>query len=134
MGYDVIVPFQHERRPDFSARPCGSPDSDFSAQLVCWFRIFRAVDLADQPDAGSDDLTDIRPAQVFHSAADTEYGSSLLIVWTEAIVLTVLFDSIAAGLGGMCLSLSLGVAMFILAGIALVGFMAVRIWRWWMHG
>ena len=52
----------------------------------------------------------------------------------EAIVLAVLFTSIAAGLGGMYLSLALGVAMFILAGIALIGFMAVRVWRWWMHG
>lgn len=52
----------------------------------------------------------------------------------EAIVLTVLFSSIAAGLGGMYLSLALGIGMFILAGIALVGFMAVRVWRWWMHG
>ena len=52
----------------------------------------------------------------------------------EAIVLTVLFGSIAAGLGGMYLSLALGIAMFILAGIAFVGFMAVRVWRWWMHG
>ena len=52
----------------------------------------------------------------------------------EAIVLAVLFGSIAAGLGGMYLSIALGVAMFILAGIALTGFMAVRVWRWWMHG
>ena len=52
----------------------------------------------------------------------------------EAIVLTVLFSSIAAGLGGMYLPPALGVAMFILAGIALIGFMAVRVWRWWMHG
>ena len=52
----------------------------------------------------------------------------------EVIALTALFGSIAAGLGGMYLSLGLGIAMFILAGIALVGFMAVRIWRWWMHG
>ena len=52
----------------------------------------------------------------------------------EAIVLTALFGSIAAGLGGMYLSLGLGIAMFILAGIALIGFMVVRIWRWWMHG
>ena len=52
----------------------------------------------------------------------------------EAVVLTMLFASIAAGLGGMYLSLALGVAMFILAGIALIGFMAVRVWRWWMHG
>ena len=52
----------------------------------------------------------------------------------EAIVLTVLFASIAAGLGGMYLSLTLGIVMFILAGIALVGFMGVRVWRWWMHG
>ena len=52
----------------------------------------------------------------------------------EAIALMALFGSIAAGLGGMYLSLGLGIAMFILAGIALVGFMAVRVWRWWMHG
>ena len=52
----------------------------------------------------------------------------------EAIVLTALFGSIAAGLGGMYLSLALGIGMFILAGISLVGFMAVRVWRWWMHG
>jgi len=52
----------------------------------------------------------------------------------EAIVLTVLFCSIAAGLGVMYLSLALGMAMFILAGIAFVGFMVVRVWRWWMHG
>ena len=52
----------------------------------------------------------------------------------EAIVLAVLFASIAAGLGGMYLSLMLGIVMFILAGIALVGFMVVRVWRWWMHG
>ncbi len=52
----------------------------------------------------------------------------------EAIVLAVHFASIAAGLGGMYLSLMLGIVMFILAGIALVGFMSVRVWRWWMHG
>ena len=52
----------------------------------------------------------------------------------EVIVLAVLFSSIAAELGGMYLSLALGVAIFIVAGIALIGFMAVRIWRWWMHG
>ncbi|MBQ6599499.1 MAG: hypothetical protein IJH79_18280 [Lentisphaeria bacterium] len=60
--------------------------------------------------------------------------SAKSIKLAEAIVLTVLFGSIAAGLGGMYLSLALGVAMFILAGIALIGFMAVRVWRWWMHG
>ena len=52
----------------------------------------------------------------------------------EVIALTALFSSIAAGLGGMYLSLALGIAMFILAGVALVGFMVVRVWRWWMHG
>ena len=52
----------------------------------------------------------------------------------EAIVLTVLFCSIAVGLGGMYLSLALGITMFILAGIALISFMAVRVGRWWMHG
>ena len=36
----------------------------------------------------------------------------------EVIVLAVLFASIAAGLGGMYLSLALGIAMFIIAGIA----------------
>ena len=52
----------------------------------------------------------------------------------EAIVLTILFGSIAAGLGGMYLSFALGIGMFILAGIAFVGFMVVRIRRWWLHG
>ena len=56
------------------------------------------------------------------------------IKFAEVIALTALFGGIAAGLGGMYLSLPLGIAMFILAGIALVGFMAVRVWRWWMHG
>ena len=60
--------------------------------------------------------------------------TSKSIKLAEAIVLTVLFCSIAAGLGGMYLSLALGIGMFIIAGIAFVGFMAVRIWRWWMHG
>ena len=60
--------------------------------------------------------------------------TSKSIKLAEAIVLAVLFSSIAAGLGGMYLSLALGVAMFIIAGIAFVGFMAVRVWRWWMHG
>ena len=60
--------------------------------------------------------------------------TSKSIKLAETIVLTVLFCSIAAGLGGMYLSLVLGVAMFIIAGIAFIGFMAVRVWRWWMHG
>ena len=52
----------------------------------------------------------------------------------EAIVLAVLFGSVAAGLGGMYLSLALGICMYILAGIALLGFMTVRVWCWWIHG
>ena len=52
----------------------------------------------------------------------------------EAVMLAMLFGSIAVGLGGMYLSITLGIAMFILAGGALVGFTAVRVWRWWMHG
>ena len=52
----------------------------------------------------------------------------------EAIAIAVLFASIAAGLGGMYLSLTLGIVMFILAGIAFVGFMAIRVRRWWRHG
>ena len=52
----------------------------------------------------------------------------------EAIVLAELFTSIAAGLGGMYLSPVLGIGMFSLAGVAFLGFIAVRIWRWWMHG
>ena len=59
-------------------------------------------------------------------------GKNIKLV--EAVVLAVLFASIAVGLGGMYLSLTLGIVMFILAGIALVGFMAVRVWRGWMHG
>ena len=59
-------------------------------------------------------------------------GKNIKLV--EAVVLVVLFASIAAGLGGMYLSLTLGIVMFILAGIAFIGFMVVRVWRWWMHG
>lgn len=60
--------------------------------------------------------------------------SAKSIKLAEIIVLAVLFLCIAGGLGGMYLSLLLGIVMFILAGIALVGFMGVRVWRWWMHG
>ncbi len=60
--------------------------------------------------------------------------SAKSIKLAEAIALTALFGSIAAGLAGMYLSLALGIAMFIIAGIALVGFMVVRVRRWWMHG
>lgn len=52
----------------------------------------------------------------------------------EVIVLLVLFGCIAAGLGLMYLWLPLGIAMFILAGIALCAFIGVRIYRWWHHG
>lgn len=52
----------------------------------------------------------------------------------EAIVLAVLFASIAAGLGGMYLSLTLGIMMFCIAGIAFLAFCCVRIWRWWVNG
>lgn len=60
--------------------------------------------------------------------------SAKSIKLAEIIVLAVLFLCIAGGLGGMYLSLPLGIVMFILAGIALVGFMGVRVWRWWIHG
>lgn len=73
------------------------------------------------------DLTRTEMTELIEQTAKT-------IKLVEAIVLAVLFSSIAAGLGGMYLSLTLGIVMFILAGIALIGFMAVRVWRWWMHG
>lgn len=60
--------------------------------------------------------------------------TSKQIKLAEGIVLMCLFGSLAAGLGLMYLWLPLGIVMFILAGIALVGFMVVRVWRWWMHG
>lgn len=52
----------------------------------------------------------------------------------ELTVLTVLFGSIAAGLGLMYLWLSLGIAMFCIAGLAFLAFCGVRIWRWWVNG
>ena len=52
----------------------------------------------------------------------------------EAIVLALLFASIAAGLGGMYLSLTLGIMMFCIAGIAFLAFCYVRVWRWWVNG
>ena len=51
------------------------------------------------------------------------------IKFAEAIVPVVLFGSIAAGLGGMYLSLTLRIVMFILDGLALIGFMVVRVWQ-----
>ncbi len=52
----------------------------------------------------------------------------------ELIVLVCLFGSIAAGLGLMYLWLSLGIAMFCIAGLAFLAFCGVRIWRWWVNG
>jgi len=52
----------------------------------------------------------------------------------EIIVLAVLFLCIAGGLGGMYLSLPLGITLFGFAGLAFLGFIAVRIYRWWRHG
>lgn len=52
----------------------------------------------------------------------------------ELLTLTALFVCIAAGLGMMYLWLPLGIAMFILAAIAFLGFIIVRIYRWWHHG
>lgn len=59
-------------------------------------------------------------------------GKNIKLV--EAAMLAKSTARTTAGLGGMYLSLTLGIVMFILAGIALVGFMGVRVWRWWMHG
>lgn len=52
----------------------------------------------------------------------------------EIIVLVVLFLCIAGGLGGMYLSLPLGIALFGFAGLAFLAFLIVRIVRWWRHG
>ena len=52
----------------------------------------------------------------------------------ELIVLVCLFGSIAAGLGLMYLWLSLGIAMFCIAGLAFLAFCGVRVWRWWVNG
>ena len=52
----------------------------------------------------------------------------------EIIVLAVLFLCIAGRLGGMYLSLTLGIALFGLAGLAFLAFIVVRVVRWWRHG
>ena len=52
----------------------------------------------------------------------------------ELTVLTVLFGSIAAGLGLMYLWLPLGIAMFCITGISFLAFCAVRVWRWRVNG
>lgn len=52
----------------------------------------------------------------------------------EIIVLVALFLCIAGGLGGMYLSLPLGIALFGFAGLAFLAFLVVRIVRWWRHG
>ncbi len=60
--------------------------------------------------------------------------SAKSIKLAEVIVLVVLFLCIAGGFGGMYLSLMLGIALFGLAGLALLAFLIVRIVRWWRHG
>lgn len=52
----------------------------------------------------------------------------------EIIVLAELFLCIAGGLGGMYLSLLLGILLFGLAGLAFLAFLIVRVVRWWRHG
>ena len=52
----------------------------------------------------------------------------------ELITLLVLFASIGGGLGLMYVALPLGIAMFCVAGLAFLGFLGVRVYRWWMHG
>lgn len=52
----------------------------------------------------------------------------------EFIALLILFTAITCGLGLMYVSMPLGIAMFILAGAAFLGFLGVRTYRWWMHG
>ena len=52
----------------------------------------------------------------------------------EIIVLAALFLCIAGGLGGMYLSLPLGIVLFGLAGLAFLAFIVVRVVRWWRHG
>ena len=60
--------------------------------------------------------------------------TSKQIKLAEGIVLVCLFGSFAAGLGLMYLWLSLGIAMFCIAGLAFLAFCGVRIWRWWVNG
>ena len=60
--------------------------------------------------------------------------SAKSIKLAEIIVLAVLFLCIVVGLGGMYLSLPLGIALFGLAGLAFLAFIVVRIVRWWRHG
>ena len=52
----------------------------------------------------------------------------------ELIVLAILFASIGGGLGLMYIALPLGIAMYCVAGLAFLGFLGVRVYRWWMHG
>ena len=52
----------------------------------------------------------------------------------ELIVLAILFASTGGGLGLMYVALPLGIAMFCIAGLAFLGFLCVRVYRWWMHG
>lgn len=60
--------------------------------------------------------------------------SAKSIKFAEIIVLAVLFLCIVVGLGGMYLSLRLGMALFGLAGLAFLAFIVVRVVRWWRHG
>lgn len=67
-----------------------------------------------------------RPVLIEQSAKNIKFA--------EIIALAVLFLCIAGGLGGMYLSLTLGIALFGLAGLAFLAFLIVRVVRWWRHG
>ena len=60
--------------------------------------------------------------------------TSKRIKLAELIILLILFAMLGGGLGLMYVSLPLGIAMFILAGFAFLGFLGIRIYRWWRHG
>lgn len=67
-----------------------------------------------------------RPVLIEQSAKNIKFA--------EIIALAVLFLCIAGGLGGMYLSLPLGIVLFGLAGLAFLAFLIVRVVRWWRHG
>lgn len=52
----------------------------------------------------------------------------------EIIVLAELFFCIASRLGGMYLSLPLGIVLVGFAGLAFLVFLVIRTVRWWRHG
>lgn len=52
----------------------------------------------------------------------------------EIVVLIALFVALFSGFGLLYVTVQLGIACFVIAGLCFIIFCGVRIYRWWRHG